>query len=113
MGLPFGADSDSFALACASGGMGHDTPCHALSQHAGAAADGKMGAVLGELAQVEGPRTCTMSVATMFLALMTPGTPRYWMPLLLKMVAPALNQGMCLVPSSSSGTMQPVHPRFE
>lgn len=44
----------------------------------------------------------------MFLALITPGTPKYWMPFLSKMVAPALNQGMCFVPSKSSGTMMPV-----
>ena len=48
-----------------------------------------------------------MRVATMFLALMRPGMPRYWMPLLPKMVAPALNHGTCFVPSNSSGTTEP------
>ena len=43
----------------------------------------------------------------MDLALMRPGTPRYWIPFLSKMVAPAWNQGICLVPSRSSGTTQP------
>ena len=51
--------------------------------------------------------TCTMRVAKMLLALMSPGIPRYWMPFLLKMVAPASNQGTWLVPFSVSGTTHP------
>ena len=57
------------------------------------------------------PRACTISVAMMDLALMRPGMPRYWMPLGLKMVAPASNQGTWLVWSRSSGTTMPAHGR--
>lgn len=49
----------------------------------------------------------------MFLALMRPGTPRYWMPLGEKMVAPASNQATWLVPSSSSGTTIPVQAHMQ
>ncbi len=48
----------------------------------------------------------------MDLALMRPGTPRYWMPFLSKMVAPACHQATWFVPSSSSGTMQPAHTKL-
>lgn len=51
--------------------------------------------------------TCTMRVAKMLLALMSPGIPKYWMPFLEKMVAPASNQGTWLVPFSVSGTTHP------
>ena len=46
----------------------------------------------------------------MFLALMSPGTPRYWMPGFEKILAPASNQGTWSVPSSSSGTIMPRAP---
>lgn len=51
--------------------------------------------------------TCTSRVAMMLLALMSPGIPRYWIPFLEKIVAPASNQGTWLVPFSSSGTTHP------
>jgi len=51
--------------------------------------------------------TCTIKVAIMLLALMSPGIPRYWIPFLEKIVAPASNQGTWLVPFRSSGTTHP------
>lgn len=48
-----------------------------------------------------------MRVAKILLALMSPGIPKYWMPFLEKIVAPASNQGTWSVPFSVSGTTQP------